>query len=117
MFDIGWCVRQSLNPGEAVPRLLKNVADTLGHWDASLGLCRSLFPTDEAFWQTAIEYQPADLADQYRERMELTHKEGLRFFQRHFEWRELRVRQLINQFTLGLTKEEIKIVKVAQKAE
>jgi hypothetical protein len=117
MFDVGWCVRQALNPVEAVPRLMKNVADTLGHWDASLGLCRSFFPTDEAFWQAANEFQPEDLADQYRQRMELTHKEGLRFFQRHFERRELRVRQLINQSTLGLTKEEIKIVNLAQKAK
>jgi hypothetical protein len=26
---------------------LKNVADTLGYWDSSLGLCRALVSTDE----------------------------------------------------------------------
>ena len=109
MFDMGWCVRTKLNPVEASVRLLKDAADTLGYWDSALGLCRSLFTTDEVFWAMADNFQPEDFADQYRDRMALARKEGLANFEQRFLRKELRLRRLIDQSALGLTAEEINI--------
>jgi len=113
MFGLVRCVRDRLNPVEASVRLLKNVADTLGYWDSALGLCRSLFPTDEAFLAMADNFHPKELVEQYQDRMKLAREQGLPFFQRHFERLELRLRRLIGQTALGLTTEEIKIVEDA----
>jgi hypothetical protein len=115
MFEMAWCVRARLNPVEATARLLKNVADTLGYWDSALGLCRSLYPTDEAFWAAADSFQPEDLADQYRDRITLARKEGLPIFEQRFLRLELRLRQLIDQTALALTPDEIKIVEDGSK--
>ena len=109
MFDLAWCVRERLNPVEASVRLLKNVADTLGYWDSALGLCRSQFPTDEAFWAFADYFQPKELSEQYRERMDFARKQGLLIFQQRFERGELRLRRLICQSALSLTPEEIQV--------
>ncbi len=111
MFDLAWCVRDKINPVEATVRLLKNVADTLGYWDSALGLCRALYPTDEAFWAMADGFQPPhDCADQYRDRMDFVRKQGLAVFLQRFERLELRLRRLISQSALGLTAEEILLV-------
>ena len=111
MHDVAWCVRDRLNPVEAHLRLLTNVADKLAGWDSSLGLCRALFPTDEAFWQIADTFEPPDFQEQYQTRLTLAHKDGLARFLTRFEKKELRLRRLICETTLELTPEEIKIVK------
>ena len=107
MFDVAWCVRDRLNPVEAYLRLLTNVADKLANWDASLGLCRAVLESDELFWKTADEFTPKDFEEQYKTRLALARKEGLVRFQHHFERRELRLRRLICETTLGLAAEEI----------
>jgi len=61
MFDLGWCVRHKLNPVEAGVRLRKNVVDTLVGREASLGLYRSLFSSDEEFWHDADAFTPETL--------------------------------------------------------
>lgn len=114
MFDLAWCVRHRLNSVEATGRLLKNVADTLGHWDSSLGLCRALFPTDEAFFGCADKFQAKEFADQqYRERLDIARERGLAVFQQYFERMELRLRRIICEFVLGLTPDEIRFVEAS----
>jgi len=114
MFELAWCVRDKINPVEATVRILKNVADTLSHWDSALGLCRALYPTDEAFWAMADGFQPQqDSADQYRNRMDFVRKQGLAVFLQRFERLELRLRRLISQSALGLTQEEITLIEAA----
>ena len=110
MFEMAWCVRNRLNPVEATARLLKNVADTLAYWDSALGLCRSLFPTDEIFWAMADNYQPENLAEQYRDRMSLARKQGLAIFEQRFLRLELRLRRLLDHSALALSPDELKIV-------
>jgi hypothetical protein len=108
MFKLAWCVRPRLDAVEATARLWKDVADTLGYWDSALGLCRSLFPNDEEFWAVADNFQPEDYAEQYRDRLTLTRKEGLPIFEQRFLRLELRLRRLIDQTALALTPEEVK---------
>ena len=110
MFDLAWCVRHRLNSVDATVRLLKNVADTLGYWDSALGLCRALFPTDEAFFGCADKFQPKDFADQYRGRLAFARKQGLAVFQQRFERIELQLRRIISESALGLTPDEIRLV-------
>ena len=113
MFDLAWCVSDKLNHVEATARLLKDVADTLGYWGSALGLCRSLFPSDEAFWATADEFQAGGFADQYQKRMSHARERGPGIFQLRFLRRELRLRRLIGQTALALTPEELKPVENA----
>ncbi len=110
MFDLAWCVRDRLNPVEAYARLFKNVANTLGHWQSALGLCRAFFPTDEIFWSVADGFAPENFGAQYAERLAFARKHGLPASQLVFEQMELRVRRKISDTSLGLTPEEIKIV-------
>jgi hypothetical protein len=115
MLDLAWCVRPKLNRDQAVPKLLKNVADTLGNVEPALGLCRALFPSDEAFWVAAYLFDAGTFSAQYRHRLELARKEGLATFQHRLEGMELRVRRLISEVALGLTPEEFKMTEVAKK--
>ncbi len=109
MFELAWCIRNKVNGENVVPRLLKNVADTLSHVSTSLSLCRAMFPTDEAFWRAADEFRPPpDFEKQYRERIALARKEGLAKLQSHFEGMELGLRQLICETALGLETQKIK---------
>jgi hypothetical protein len=110
MLDLGWIVRHKLYNVDVMPKLLKNVADTLAYWDLSLGLCRALFPDDEAFFKAADNFQPESLADQYQERLALARERGLPLFQLYFKNMELGIRQKICGLALGLTPEEIQIV-------
>jgi hypothetical protein len=104
MMELAWCVRDDLDADKAVPRLLQNIAGTLGHWDAALGLCRALHPTDETFWISANAFKPKeDYAAQYRDRLDLARKQGLDVYQQYFELMELRLRRLIGATALGLT--------------
>jgi hypothetical protein len=75
MFDLGWFVRRHLIPEATGNRgatfsLLKNVEDTLGFWDSSLALCRSLYSTNEAFWSGVVFYQAETMPEQFAKRME-----------------------------------------------
>jgi hypothetical protein len=110
MFDLAWCVRHRLNSVDATVLLLKNVADTLGYWDSALGLCRALFPTDEAFFGCADKFQAKEFADQYRERLDLAREQGLAVFQQRFERIELQLHRIISESALGLTLDEIRRV-------
>lgn len=108
MLEIAWCVRDRLNPVEATVRLLKNVADTIAYWDSSLGLCRAIYPTNDAFWTMVDSFKPKDFASQYQLRVVTAREKGLTIFQDHLERMEQRVRGLIRQAALGAPPPESK---------
>ena len=104
MFEIGWFVRRRLPVEETTERLLQNVADTLGHWGESLGLCSYLFETEEQFWAFAHAYQPDPrFEEQYRDRLQTVRDAGLGLCRYHFALLEANIRRLIDGFALGLT--------------
>jgi hypothetical protein len=109
--ELAWIVRNKLNQADVVPKLLKNVADTLGYWNHSLGLCRTLLTDDAAFWQLAARFQANEYAEQYSGRLALAREQGLVVFQQPFQEMELRLRRKICELALGLTSEEIQIAK------
>jgi hypothetical protein len=90
---------------------------TLGYWDSALGLCRSLYPTDEPFWAAAENFRPEGHAEQYRDRITLARKEGLPIFEQRFLRLELRLRRLIDQTALAFTPDELKVGEEASRAE
>jgi len=108
MFELAWCVRAKLKPVVVSRLLLKNVANSLGHWDAALGLSRGLYATDEEFWAAAGAFRPTGFAEQYDERVALARARGWRLFQQRFEARELRAHRLIEQVALMLAAKEMK---------
>ena len=74
MFTLGWFARKHLafQPDDSldVPfSLLKNVEDTLGHWDKSLALYRALCPDRESFWRVTGDYEAEKMPEQYAQRM------------------------------------------------
>lgn len=102
MMELAWCVRRRLDQPSARQSLLKNVADTLGYCGAALGLAAALCPTEEDFWSAASAYQPEDFADQYANRIQQAHEQGLAIFQLRFQKMELRCRRLIEAAVLDL---------------
>ena len=56
MFELAWFVRRRLPLKETTAALLKNTADTLCHWDWSLGLCSFLYENSTDFWAAADSY-------------------------------------------------------------
>jgi len=104
MFEMGWFVRKWLPRDESVPLLLKNVADTLGGWCLSLGLCSVLFESNDEFWAYADAYIPEDerFESQYRDRLQLVRDGGLGLCMCDFYQLDSRIRKLIGDYALGL---------------
>jgi hypothetical protein len=112
MFEIAWCVRDTLDPLAASKRLLKVVADELGYWPEALGLCHALCPTEDNFEAMADRFHPGDL--KYRQRIDSAKQQGLASCQRHFQEMELRLHRLIRQSALGMPPSETKNAETAQ---
>ncbi len=108
MFDLAWFVRRHLtieatgNLGVTF-RLLKNVEDTLGYWDKSLALCRSLYPTRETFWSAVALYRAEAMPEQFADRIKWA-GENMERVERHpdFLARELQARQIMDAYLLML---------------
>jgi hypothetical protein len=79
------------------------VADTLGYWDWSLGLCSSLFENEEQFWAFSDAFEPPqEFLEQYRDRLKGFHEDKLRQCRYHFTELELKLRQMIDEWALSL---------------
>lgn len=106
MFEIGWFVRRHITPKMtgnmgSTYKLLKNVEDTLGFWDFSLALCRSLYPTREEFWSAVEFYKAEAMPDQFAERIEWVRQNMVRVeWHAGFMVREVQVRRAIDELTL-----------------
>lgn len=103
MFELGWFVRNWLDPADVAPLLLQNVADTLGYWEASLGLCCDLGWSLEAFWAFADDFAPeAKFESQYRSRLSAVREHGIVLCRHKFFVLDMRIRRVITSFAYGL---------------
>ncbi len=103
MFELAWFVRDRLRTDGVANGLLRNVADTIGGWDVSLGLCSFLLDDEDRFWAFADEYQPDDrYADQYRDRLQTVRGVGLNVCRCSLYQLDAKIRSLIDSFAYGL---------------
>jgi hypothetical protein len=103
ILELTWFVRKRIPFEKAARALLKNVADTLGYWDWSLGLCSSLFENEEQFWAFADAFEPPhDFSEQYHDRLKSGHEDKLPQFRYHFIELELKLRRMIDGLALSL---------------
>lgn len=98
--ELGWMARPWLDRDTALPRLLKNVADTLVGVQMAWGLAGTLFPEPEEFYAAAESFQPEDFEDQYAERIARFKTAGLTTAQAPFWKTEATCRRLIIEATL-----------------
>ena len=104
VMTVGWMVRPWVPADEAVPLLLKNVADTLGGVRLAMGLARGLCATDEKLEQFIAGYEPPDgFADQLTDRITMLREEGFALSQMYFWELECRCRRMIEQTVFGMT--------------
>lgn len=95
LFEIAWFYRPRLNPRWIEPKLLKNMADTLGGWHRSAGLCASMQESPEAFLALAEEYDAGDFADQFRMRLDYLKEDHVPNTEIYFYCLETSVRKRI----------------------
>ncbi len=104
MMEMGWMVRPWLATPEAMPRLLKNLADTLGGPFMAGGLAAALVSTDAEFWTLARDFKPnnQDFVEQYTDRLKYVKDHGILEIQTHFWNLEAQCRKVIADEVLGL---------------
>ena len=103
ILELTWFVRKRIPIEKAARALLKNVTDTIGYWDWSLGLCSSLFENWEQFWAFADAFEPPhQFFGKYGDRLKGVHKDKLRECRCHFIELELNLRQMIDEWALSL---------------
>jgi hypothetical protein len=99
----GWMVRSWLS-ANAVPLLLKNVADTLGGVRLAMGLARGLCATNEELEAFIAGYEPPNgFTDQFSDRIKMFREEGFSLSQMQFGELESRCRRMIEQAVFGTT--------------
>ena len=101
MMKIGWIVRSWLLPPEAMPRLLKNLADTLAGPSMAAGLAAAWVPTEDEFWGVARRFDPPSFADQYRDRLIQIENRGVLGIQAPFWKLEAECWKVISDAVLG----------------
>lgn len=96
LFNLAWVARARIPAGEAVPNLLKNIADTLGWVGESAGLAAALVDREERFWETARAFHPpAHFEAQYHERLAILENESFLALQAPFWTLEMECRKTI----------------------
>jgi len=103
ILELAWFVRKRIPFEKAAKALLKNVADTSGYWDWSLGLCSGLFENEAQFWTFSDAFEPPHpFFEQYRDRLKMVHEDRLSPCRYHFIELELKLRQIIDEWALSL---------------
>jgi hypothetical protein len=104
MMEIGWIARSWLAAPEAIPRLLKNLADTLHDPFEAAGLAASLASASDKFWTLASDFKPSDplFVKQYADRLKIAKEEGFLMMQASFWELEEHCRKVIADAVLGL---------------
>lgn len=104
MMEMGWIVRRWLSRESVIPRLLKNVSDTLGHVDIALGLAYSFFDGEEDFEQAVQIYEPESIffTDQFADRIGFYRDKGFERTQWSLLKLELRLRRIIEENILNV---------------
>jgi len=102
MMEIGWIARSWLNASEAMPLLLKNLADTLGGPFKAVALAVALVSTPDEFWTLARDFKYDRFAEQYAHRLKLLEEHGIFDIQASFWHLEVQCRKVIADAVLGL---------------
>ncbi|PIU54208.1 MAG: hypothetical protein COS90_02065 [Deltaproteobacteria bacterium CG07_land_8_20_14_0_80_60_11] len=102
MMEIGWIARSWLSTPEAIPLLLKNLADTLGGPFNAAGLAAAIVSTEEEFWTLARDFKYDRFAEQYAHRLKLLEEHGIFDIQAFFWKLEAQCRKVIGDAVLGL---------------
>lgn len=102
MMQIAWFVTHWIDPVEAMPSLLKNVADTLVGVTMAAGLAGRIYGDDvDKFMEYARKSNPpANFANQYNDRLGCIEESGIAACQAVFLKLEIGVRKLIEQSSL-----------------
>ena len=102
MMDLAWMVRNRLPPDEAVPILLRNLADKLGGPFRGAGLAAAICADKNDFLRRARDFDPPErFSSQYSRRLESLEELGLLTAQASF-WRlEVYCRRQIEQGVLA----------------
>ncbi len=103
MMEIGWIARKWLAASEAIPRLLKNLAEASHHPFEAAGLVASLSGSQK-FWTLAHDFKPSDplFAKQYADRLKIAREQGFLMMQGEFYVLEEYCREMIADAVLGL---------------
>jgi hypothetical protein len=102
MMRLAWFVATRLDRDEAARRLLKNLADTLGHALEAAGLAARLFDTEQGFLDFARTFTPpARFENQYEDRLATVRDMGIRAVQAPFVATEVLCRKEIERVSLG----------------
>jgi hypothetical protein len=103
VLELTWFVRKRIPLEKTARALLRNVAETPGYWDWSLGLCSSLFENEEQFLTFADAFKPPhEFSEQYHDRLKSVHEDKLLECRYHFIELELKLRQMMDQWALSL---------------
>lgn len=104
MMEIGWIARSWLAAPEAIPLLLKNLADTLGGPFKAAGLAVALVSTPDEFWTSARDFKHHDdrFSEQYARRLKLLEDHGILDIQMSFWHLEVQCHKVIEDAVLGL---------------
>ena len=95
VMELGWMCRPWLGWEYSLPRLLKNVADTISGVDLAWGLAGALVSSTEDFYDFAEEWQPESFAEQYAQRVTRFEESGLTVAQASFWKTEAICRRII----------------------
>ncbi len=102
MMELGWTAHRWLDPQESNPRLLKNVADTLGFAVLAVGLAAKLSRSDDEFWTQAEAFAPpSGFEDQYQTRLDYAREHGILCTQAALLTREAECRRIIGEAVFG----------------
>jgi hypothetical protein len=102
MMEIGWITRSWLAAPEAIPLLLKNLADTLGGPFKAAALAVALVSTPDEFWTLARDFKYDRFDEQYARRLKLLEVHGIFDIQASFWKLEAQCRKAIADAVLGL---------------
>lgn len=100
--ELAWMVRPWLERETALPRLLKNVADTLAGVEIAWGLAGELFAARDEFHAAAEDWQPEEFAEQHAERVTSLKDQGLTATQASFWKTESACRRLIAETAISV---------------
>jgi hypothetical protein len=102
MIQIGWMIRAWLPVAEAVPLLLRNVADTLAGVRLSMGLAHRLCAADDTLEAFIAGFRaPEGFADQFAHRIAMFREEGFALSEMSLWELECRCRRMIEQAVLA----------------
>ena len=102
MMDLGWIARSWLVALQAVPHLLKNLADTLDAPFKAVGLAAALVQDRDVFWTLAKSFvPPPGFEEQYQDRLKYVEEHGILEMQSPFWRTEALCRKKIEQAGLG----------------